>query len=265
MQNNAFFATILRSLGFAVSSHGGRICLQFLQETPPSASGEESFIGWAHQVNIVHLSGQRYFCDVGFGSAGPTSLVPLQDGYTGINTGDEHRVATTMKLHLGWVAGTAVRNEDSKQWIYSVKYGADDQDTKTTVEAEGQSQAVNGEKVDKTKAHWIQCYAFSKNEFLPADFEVMSWHVSTEPSSMFVNNVLCQKHIMSDDGERLIGDVTLFGKDIKERRYGVSERLMEIRTEDDRLEALEIFLGVKLSDVEKAGIIGSKAEIKSEV
>ncbi|KAK4119052.1 cysteine proteinase [Parathielavia appendiculata] len=74
MEVNAFFAAVLRGLGFTLFSVGGRV------KTP------SGYTGWDHMVNLVTIQGQRYLVDVGFGSNGPPHPVPLEDGheFTGI-------------------------------------------------------------------------------------------------------------------------------------------------------------------------------------
>lgn len=60
----------------------------------------------------------------------------------------------------------------------------------------------------------------------------------------------------------VVGDVTLFERVVKRRIFGgESEVLMEIRTEEDRVEALEKYLGARLSEAEREGIKGTVAAI----
>lgn len=55
MENNLFFATLLRTLGFSVMSTGGRV------NTAVQPSGdigpEERYTGWSHMVNIITIQG----------------------------------------------------------------------------------------------------------------------------------------------------------------------------------------------------------------
>ncbi|KAL2143408.1 hypothetical protein VTI28DRAFT_10462 [Corynascus sepedonium] len=66
MEVNAFFATILRTLGFTLYSAGGRV------------NGPNGYEGWSHMVNIVTINGERYLVDVGYGSNGMPHPVLLQ-------------------------------------------------------------------------------------------------------------------------------------------------------------------------------------------
>ena len=61
---NGLFVRLLAALGFSCRSHMARVVWHYPHLTPPS-----------HQVNIVTLDGQDYFCDVGFG--GPIPYCPL--------------------------------------------------------------------------------------------------------------------------------------------------------------------------------------------
>jgi len=63
-------------------------------------------------------------------------------------------------------------------------------------------------------------------------------------------------YVLDPETEKIVGDVTLFGSEIKKRRYGKSEVLMKIEGEADRVLALEKYLGVKLSEAEIGGIKG---------
>lgn len=234
MQNNAFFGTILHSLGFSVMSTGARVSKQIDDGTAGKTHNEDvAYGGLGHQVNIVTIpNGKKYFCDVGFGASGPTFCVPLENGFTAINTGTTGKVASSMRLTRGFTANNTHRNPEQELWIYSIKYGSVDDESKP----------------------WIQCYCFSETEFFPSDFEIMSGWVSTSRSSMFVNKVICQRFLMAEDRQSLIGDITLFETAIKERRFGESQQLVEIRSEEDRVDALEKYMGVKLKEDERMGI-----------
>lgn len=63
---NGLFAKLLVALGFSCRSHMARVVWNYPHLTPPS-----------HQVNIVTLEGQDYFCDVGFGGPIPYCPLPL--------------------------------------------------------------------------------------------------------------------------------------------------------------------------------------------
>ncbi|KAG9238323.1 hypothetical protein BJ875DRAFT_56148 [Amylocarpus encephaloides] len=65
MENNLFFGTMLRSLGFDVVNIGGKVY------------GSHGASGWSHQIILLSLSSTTYAIDVGFGAPGPTHPMPL--------------------------------------------------------------------------------------------------------------------------------------------------------------------------------------------
>lgn len=66
---NGLFGKLLSALGFSCRSHMARVVWNYPHLTPPS-----------HQVNIVTLDGQDYFCDVGFGGPIPYCPLPISFG-----------------------------------------------------------------------------------------------------------------------------------------------------------------------------------------
>ena len=100
------------------------------------------------------------------------------------------------------------------------------------------------------------CYCFQGGEFLPADYEVMNLGTSQSRTSWFTQAVVCVKWMLSEDGEEVLGDWTLFGKTLKKKVRGEVETVAEFGNERDRVEALERFLGVRLSEEERNGIRG---------
>lgn len=186
------------------------------------------------------IEGKKYFCDVGFGSPGPTFPVPLEEGYSQMNTGEKGHVASSMKVARGHIANNTGREPEQLLWQYWVKYG----------------------RAEDHSKDWIPCYCFAETEFFPYDYDIMNCWISTDRKSPFVNRVICQKFVMADDGESLVGDITLNDTNIKERRLGKSSVLAEIKSERDRTEALEKHMGVILSEPEKAGILGFPTMIR---
>lgn len=244
MQNNSFFATVLRSLGFSVMSAGARVATNYgAPEEGRENPDDVSYGGFTHQVNIVTIEGVKYFVDCGFGGAGPTRPVPLVDGYIAVQTGTEENISSSMRLTRGFTGNNTSRTPEQEVWRYTIKYGA----------------ASDGEK------NWIPVYCFSESEFMPHDFEISSAWVSTNRSSMFVNKIVVQKFLWGngeDDKDFLVGDLTVVDGVIKERRYGKSKVLRECKTEEERVNGLERFLGIKLSLGESEGIKGYHTALK---
>jgi hypothetical protein len=69
------------------------------------------------------------------------------------------------------------------------------------------------------------------------------------------------KVVMSEEGEELIGDVTLVGGEVKKRIGGTSKTLAVLESEAQRVEALWGHLGVRLSVEERSGIRGRVSEL----
>ena len=90
MENNLFFGTLLRTLGFSVMSTGGRV------NTAVAPSGdigpEERYTGWSHMVNIVTIQEKRYMVDVGFGTGQATHPLPLVDREPTLNVRPNQQV-----------------------------------------------------------------------------------------------------------------------------------------------------------------------------
>jgi arylamine N-acetyltransferase len=177
-------------------------------------------------VIIVTIQSKRYLVDIGFGSIGPSFPVPLEDSYTSLTIAPAH----SLLLKREHIPDNTSRNPEQLLWVYYLRFTDD--------------------------MPWIPGYCFSEVEFLPKDFETMNFFVSKSPSSWFTYTVVCLKFIMDEDTEDIIGDVTLFRNEIKERRYGKSRELVKIESEADRVGALEKYLGVTLTGPERDGING---------
>lgn len=228
MENNLFFGTLLRSLGFHVMSTGGRV------NTAVQPSGEigpeERYTGWSHMLNIVTVQGQRYAVDVGFGTGQATHPLKLEERVPSLNVPPEQRV------RLRWDTIPENENPDSKLWIF--------------------------ERQDKPDGPWIPTYCFPDNlEFLPSDFAVANHFTSTHRTSFFTYKVICAKFVLDEAGEEVVGTVVVFGNAAHKRIRGKKEDLGTFEKEEERIGALERYLGVRLSEHQKAGIAGTAAAL----
>lgn len=111
---------------------------------------------------------------------------------------------------------------------------------------------------------WMNQYAFSDNiEFSHEDFVLMSYKSSTVPDTFFTNQVLCAKTIM-ENGD-IVGRLIMAEgpKGIKERRAGQESKSLtgEFKTESDRINGLEEWFGLFLTNDEKEGIKGYVTEV----
>ncbi|RDW76001.1 hypothetical protein BP5796_06822 [Coleophoma crateriformis] len=226
MENSCFFGTILRSLGYDIVSIGAKVN----EAVQPIAASKNwkgpKFDGWNHMLNIVYIDGKRYVLDVGFGSSGPTFPLPLVENEISVNVGSQ-------EMRLIYDTIPDFTKSDRKLWQYQHRNTSDQP--------------------------WAPTYAFSELEFTPSDFMVMNHFTSTHRSSWFTTMMVCVKMVL-EDGE-IVGDVTLFGPEVKKRIKGKSELLAMCDTEEERIKALDEFLGVKLSETEQKGIHGLITEL----
>jgi len=185
-------------------------------------------------INIVTIAGQKYFADVGFGSSGPHHPIPLNESYSARNVGTQSlRLVRSLPPDLLTSASTSI-SVDQALWTYQYRH-TDESD-------------------------WLPAYCFSETEFIPSDFVMMNWFMSTSRTSWFTYTVVCMKMVMSEE-EELIGDVTLVGGEVKKRIGGISKTLAVLESEAQRVEALREHLGVRLSVEERNGIRGRVSEL----
>ena len=67
------------------------------------------------------------------------------------------------------------------------------------------------------------------------------------------------KHLM-ESGE-LVGEIRLYENEVRRRIKGESELLATLTTEEERVQALDKYFGVKLSEPEVLGIHGMITEL----
>jgi arylamine N-acetyltransferase len=177
-------------------------------------------------LNIVRIDDKKYVVDVGFGSSGPTRPLPLVGEEISINVGDQE-----MRLMHDTIPDFTQSSQ--KLWLYQHR--------------------------NSPTQEWLPTYAFSEMEFTPSDYMMMNYFTSTHRTSWFTYLVVCVKMIL-EDGE-IVGDVTLFGSEVKRRVKGKSEVLALCKSEEERIKALDEFLGVKLTSAEIEGIRAMPTEL----
>lgn len=226
MENNTFFATVLRSLGFEVRNCGGRVSRAMSPYPEVRRDQAATYDGWNHMLNLVRLDGQWYVVDVGMGSMGPNMPYPLEDGFETTSIAPRK-----IRLQLRAIA-ESYGDRSNKLWCYDVCHDPSD----------------SGDNV------WIPTYCFTETEFLPQDYETMSWSTSTHPRSFFTKSVTSTKMIMDEARVKIIGNITLFEATI--RKSVGSERgiAKECATEEERVNALKEIFDIDLTEEEKTGI-----------
>jgi arylamine N-acetyltransferase len=141
-------------------------------------------------VDMVTISGRQYLVDVGFGSNGPHQPIPLEAGTEYPNVGGQ----TVRLVH----EPTAQNLQPSQRlWQYEHRNGAD--------------------------GAWIPTYCFTEVGFIPDDFVIINYYVSTSRDSWFTFYLVCVRILLDPETEEIIGNLTLFNNQLK-RRIGSSLR-----------------------------------------
>lgn len=180
-----------------------------------------------HMINIVTIVDKKYLVDVGFGASGaPTHPVPLISNQPSGNIGSQ-----SVRLLLSNISDNT--RKDQQLWCY---------------------QFCHGENPS-----WIDGYSFTETEYLPQDFKMMSFFTSTSRISWFTYRVVCVKYLMMN--EELVGEIKLYENEVRRRINGESELLATLTTEEERVQALDKYFGVKLSEPEVLGIEGTTTQL----
>ncbi|KAK7947823.1 uncharacterized protein PG986_008709 [Apiospora aurea] len=232
MEQNSFLATALRSIGFEVRNCGGRVARAMSPYPEVRRNQPTTYDGWNHMLNLVRLDDEWYVLDVGMGSMGPNLPLPLRDGFETTSIAPR-RVRLQRRPIAESYASAAL---GPNMWCYDVCNGP----------AEG------GENM------WTPVYCFTETEFLPQDYEVMSWFTSTNPRSFFTRYVTCTLMVQDEEREALVGNLTLFVDTVKETIGADRKVVKKCKTEEDRVQALADIFDVHLTDEEKAGIPADK-------
>ncbi|KAH8434313.1 uncharacterized protein LDX57_011960 [Aspergillus melleus] len=81
-------------------------------------------------------------------------------------------------------------------------------------------------------------------EFLPQNYEFMSWFTSTNPTSFFTRYVTCMKMLMDKEKEEIVGNVNMFNDTVRETIGSNRKSIKKCKTEEERSQAL-----IEISDV----------------
>ncbi|KAL1856582.1 hypothetical protein Plec18167_007293 [Paecilomyces lecythidis] len=223
MENTGLFYIVLRSLGFQVYATGGRVSHFISRKVDDGTFG-----GLGHMVLIVTIGSGKYMVDVGFGPACPPRPLPLEAGYTAVSV-------APAELRLARDSIPEFTDKSQRIWIYQVR--------------------------SSPEKEWAPAYCFSEVEFLPQDFAVMNFSTSKGDNSPFTKDLMIMKGILDEDGEALIGQYTLSGTEVKQRIGGDTKTVAILRTEQDRVNALAKWFGIRLRPEEINGIRGMVSEL----
>lgn len=177
--------------------------------------------------------------DVGFGGDGPTRPLPLIHGNVTTNIWPQEN-----RLMLDHIDQQISRTPETKLWIYQYRNGAEEP--------------------------WNSFYAFSLQEFLEVDFKITNFYTSESPGSFQRSTMLIVKFLRrpKEGGEQ--GEQEIFGKRmlvnnvVKENTGGKTRLVHVCKSEAERVEALQTWFGIRLSEDERAGIAGHVTELKVE-
>lgn len=225
MENNAFFATVLLSLGYELYTTGARVSYAL----DASSKDAQGYDGWSHMLNILTIHGRKYMVDVGFGASTPTQPIHLKDGETCPNV-------PTSQARLVYKPIAPFTDSGQRMWVFQVR--------------------------NNPEGSWTSQYCFSELEFLPQDYKVMNYYTSQSRTSWFTQKLVLTKLLLDKDQNKPIGNLTLSSTELKQRLHGQSETIMTCTTEEERVTILKKHFDVELRPDEIAGIQGLPSEIK---
>ncbi|CAK3879741.1 Arylamine N-acetyltransferase [Lecanosticta acicola] len=228
MENNGFFGTVLRSIGYDVRNCAGRVSRSWSPDAETRKQQGETYDCWNHMLNLVRIEEQWWVVDVGMGSMGPSIIYPLQDGWEGVAIPPR-----VIRLQKRSIPETYSRTSEdaTKLWCYDVCH-----------------------RPDESERKWIPTYCFTETEFLPQDYEMMSWFTSTHPKSFFTYSVLCTRLILDEEQQCIVGDISLFNDGVMKKIGGKKGEERQLKTEEERVRVLKEMLGVELTEEEKSGM-----------
>jgi arylamine N-acetyltransferase len=178
-------------------------------------------------ANIATIEGQKYLVDVGFGSNGPHKPIPLIQNYEFHNTGDLYGRLIYAPITQHGRTGQPI-------WQYDIRIG---------------------------DGAWIPAYCFTEMDFLPEDFTMMNYFMSTNRASWFTFHVVCVKMLLDEEGKQIVGDLTLFNGTLKKRLGSKSEVLQSFASDEERAAALDKYFQITLSQADKESIRHTISEI----
>ncbi|OAL57241.1 arylamine N-acetyltransferase 2 [Pyrenochaeta sp. DS3sAY3a] len=247
-QVSLLFNHVLRALGFA--AYLAPVRIRHRVDGVPHGD----FSGWVHLVNLLTLSdGSKWSFDVAFGGDGPTAPVRLVHDIVQTNLGSQQ-----IRLFRDWIPSQLLRTEESKLWVYQYR---------------------NGEA-----AAWNSFYAFGEQEAMEADFGNLNWYTGSHPESFQTFTCIVVKFLRREKtnnadatsqihvngapfhpfDQEIYGKRMLVNGVVKENLGGKTAIVEDCQTEDERVEALEKWFGIRLTEEERLGIKGWGTELRGD-
>jgi arylamine N-acetyltransferase len=262
MENNAFWTTVLRSLGYDAWVVGARVALA---EAGVKGLRGDGFGGWNHEVVFVRLQDEEgeevWLSDVGFGGRGSLEPIRLREGEVGRGMcGVRQRLARRGIADSRFVGGREL-------WVVDVpdEREAGHEDAEMGKLSEEAARSVARVRPEKG---WRAAYCFEDVEWLPQDFETTNYRTCRDAGSMFVQNLILTKPILDEKGEKCVAQLTLVKDEFTRRldgedgKHGEKEVLAKCKTEAERVENLHKWFGIQLKEEEKRAIRGWLTEIR---
>ncbi|PGH08501.1 hypothetical protein AJ79_05991 [Helicocarpus griseus UAMH5409] len=227
MEATNLLAIAIRSLGYQVYTTGGRVSNSFSGPNPT-----RDFGGWAHMLLLVTIEGKKFMLDVGFGPNGPTRPVPLEDDKPTTSI-----APAQMRLTNDNISPNIDRSQ--RLWIFQTR--------------------------PNSQSEWQDVYCFYEIEFLPPDYEIMNFATSQRRTSMFTNKLVCARYLLNEAEDDIMGMLSLIGADLKRNINGNIEKFATLKSEAERISALEKWFNIHLHQMEVRGIRGTAVEIRESV
>ncbi|KAF9269729.1 cysteine proteinase [Marasmius fiardii PR-910] len=224
---------MLRGLGYRVYAAQGRVNQNYMKLGAPP-----EFTPTTHVVLLVQPiadSNVTYMVDVGFGGSCPVRPILLTEGEAvmGTTPTEKHR------LRKGKLPDSCL--DDPTQWVWKLEC----------------LHTKENEPEDESRWRWL--YAFDETERFAQDMVCSShWVATYGTGTIFAHNVLCIKQYWYDEdqlkkpiADRWIGSMSLLGGVVRRHLGPRSEVVKELKSEEERIEAIKEFFEV---DVGKENI-----------
>ncbi|KAH7028918.1 N-hydroxyarylamine O-acetyltransferase [Microdochium trichocladiopsis] len=238
MEQNSFLAAVLRSIGYEVRSGGGRVSRAMSPYPEVRQHQSTTYDGWNHMLNLVRIGSEWHVVDVGMGSMGPNMVIPLRDGFETTSIAPRLIRLQLRPIAESYASAPAAGGEGRPGppllWCYDCCYRP--------------SESSPADNV------WTPVYCFTEAEFLPQDYEMMSWFTSTNPRSFFTRYVTCTKMLLDESEEHVVGNLTLFVDTIRKQVGATRSVEAECKTEEARVKALADVFGIVLTEDEVQGL-----------
>lgn len=196
-----------------------------------------TFVQRTHINNIIHLpNGSKFSADVAFGGDGPTSPLPMNEEQ------HIHQNLGSQQVRLVHDMMPKQRLREPRVWIYQYRNGAEKE--------------------------WNSFYSFAEFEFFAEDFEVQNWWASAHTLHRWT--VLVVRFLREGESTTflpmeptankqevgIIGKVMLVNNVIKVNMGGKTQVVQTLVTEEERVQALSHYFGIRLTPEEASCIHG---------